>query len=300
MSRMNVLAVDTCLQPGSVALLRADDSLPAAREGWELEVVPLPPGWRSVALHTEIERLLARHNLATADLHLYGVTAGPGAFTGVRLGLTAVKGLAEAHGKPVVPVSTLEALAAKSSDEWPVTSDENDKSSDKWRVTSDEKHRTTASSLVTRNDILMSFRSSLVTFLAPLLDARRGQVFAAVYQTETTEIKDAEGTERMETTQLRLVISETVCSLRSFLAQVEAAGLKDVRFCLADEALLLELQAMKGTAWGSGSLVRVSPHLAGTVAQMAVARFRRGQGMAALAADANYIRASDAELFWKE
>ena len=262
---MNILAVDTCLQPGSLALLR---------QTGEPEVIALPPGWRSVALHEEIARLLARHNLSLADIDLYAVTAGPGAFTGVRLGLTAVKGFAEVHNKPVVPVSTLEALAAKASDEW--------------RVTSDEKHRTTADSLVTRH-------LSLVTFYAPVLDARRGQIFAAVYRTEQTE-----KTERFKQTELQCVIPETVCSLRSFLNQVEAAGLKDVRFCLADEAILLELQAMEGIVWRSGSLVRVSPRLAGTVGQIAVTRFRHGQGITALAADANYIRASDAELFWKE
>jgi len=265
---MNVLAVDTCLQPGSVALLRTHDSPSAApQEGWKLEVIPLPPGWRSVALHAEIARVLACHSLSVAGIDLYAVTAGPGAFTGVRLGLTAVKGLAEVHNKPVVPVSTLEALAAKGSDQWQVTSDTNE----------------------------LSRPESLITFFAPILDARRGQVFAAVYRAETAE-ESAEA----ERTQLRLVIPETVCSLRAFLDQVEAAGLKDVQFCLADESVLLELQGMQEAGWRSGSLVRVSPHLAGTVAQIAFARFRRGQGITALAADSNYIRASDAELFWKE
>lgn len=282
--RMNVLAVDTCLQPGSLALLCTHDSPSAApQEGWKLEVIPLPPGWRSVALHAEIARLLACHSLSVAGIDLYAVTAGPGAFTGVRLGLTAVKGLAEVHNKPVVPVSTLEALAAKGSDQW--------------QVTSDKSEGQTSNSLVTRY-------SSPVTFLASVLDARRGQVFAAVYRTETAEeTTDAKGTERIERTErteLRQVIPEAVCSLRAFLDQVEAAGLKDVQFCLADEAILLEFQAMQGTAWRSGSLVRVSPHLAGTVAQIAFARFRHGQGITALAADSNYIRASDAELFWKE
>ena len=197
----------------------------------------------------------------------------------MRLGLTAVKGLAEVHNKPVLPVSTLETLAVAA------------QNSDEWTVTSDENGRRVSESLVTRNDPALagSFRSSLVTSYAPVLDARRGQVFAAVYRTEPTE-----GTE------LRLVIPEAVCSLRSFLSQVDAAGLKDVQFCLTDESLFLELQAMEGTVGRSGALVRVSPHLAGSVARIAVARFRHGQGITALAAAANYIRASDAELFWKE
>jgi len=259
---MKVLAVDTCLEPGSAALLCP---------GSVSEVVPLPPGWRSVALHEEIARLLARHGLTTADITLFAVTAGPGAFTGVRLGLTAVKGLAEVHNRPVLAVSTLEALAAAA------------KNSDKWQVTSDQQEQITAASLVTPH-------SSLVTAFVPLLDARRGQIFGAVYRVE--------GTESTERAEFRPLLPETVCSLRSFLSQMEAAGLKAVRFCVIDEALLLP--AIEGTVWSTSSFIRVSPHLAGAVAQMAVARFEQGRGSDALVVDANYVRASDAELFWKE
>ena len=99
---------------------------------------------------------------------------------------------------------------------------------------------------------------------------------------------------------MRLVIPETVGSLLSFLDQVEAAGFAEVTFCLADESIYRELQAMEGAAGRSGSLALVSPSLAGTVARMGVARFRQGRVGAALTADANYVRASDAELFWKE
>jgi tRNA threonylcarbamoyladenosine biosynthesis protein TsaB len=225
----------------------------------ESEVVPLPPGWRSVALHEEIERLLARHDLPLADIDLYGVTAGPGAFTGVRLGLTAVKGLAEVHAKPVLPASTLEALAFAG--------------------------RSGLSGAIAIGKGV----TGVVPFdgsIAPVLDARRGQVFGAVYATEGTE--------------LRPVISDTVCSLRSFLEQIQSAGLaREIRFCVTEEALLLP--AIEEHGWGANRVLRVSPHLAGAVAHMAVARFRQGKGIIdSLAADANYIRASDAELFWKE
>jgi len=276
---MIVLAVDTCLEPGSVALLReGGPSYAKASEGVEPEVVPLPPGWRSTALHEEILRLLAQHKLSTAEIDLYAVTAGPGAFTGVRLGLTAVKGLAEVHDKPVVAVSTLEALAAAA-----VVHPSRDrkravaKDSDKWQVTSDKSEEPPEGSLVTRH-------SSLVTAFAPVLDARRGQVFGAVYQNAD------EG--------LRPVLPETVCALPSFLEQVQAAGLKEVRFCATDWTPFLA--DMERAGWSSDSLIQVSPLLAGIVAQMAVVRFQQGRGIAALTADANYVRASDAELFWKE
>jgi len=275
---MDVLAVDTCLEPGSIALFSADASAAAGASG-EPDVVALPPGWRSVALHEEIRRLLARHNLTTADVDRYAVTAGPGAFTGVRLGLTAVKGFAEAHGKSVVTVSTLEALAFAA------------KNSDKCQVTSDENEAPASESLITRH-------ASLVTALAPVFDARRGQIFGALYAVENYE--SSERTERTERTEFRPILPDMVCPLHTFLRQIQCAELapERLRFCVTDEAILLP--AIEEFGWGADSLLRVSPHLAGAVARMGAARFRQGKGIGALAADANYVRASDAELFWKE
>lgn len=246
---MNILAVDTCLEPGSIALLSEDaTSHDNGRPQAEPEVLALPPGWRSVALHEEIRSLLTRRGLTTSDLDLYAVTAGPGAFTGVRLGLTAVKGLAEVHDKPLVPVSTLEVLAFSAA----------------------------------------FSPSRAYTTLAPVLDARRGQVFAALYKVDQTEAAVFDP-----------IIPESVCSLRAFLAQVRSARLpaESFGFSVTDESLLLP--AIEEFGWTADSVLRVSPQLAGPVARMAVERFRQGKGIGALAADANYVRASDAELFWK-
>ena len=256
---MNVLAVATCLEPGSLALLVGDaPSTTPARPSGEPEVVSLPPGWRSVALHEEIRQLLARHDLTTSNVDLYAVTAGPGAFTGVRLGLTAVKGLAEVHEKPVLPVSTLEVLAFSA-------------------VLNPSRGRKGA---------------GVVTTFAPVLDARRGQMFAALYATEETG--------KPEATELRPLIPDSVCSLPSFLNRIKEAGVipEKLRFCVTDETILLP--AIEAFGWTAESLIRVSPQLAGTLARMAAARFRPGKGTGALAAEANYVRASDAELFWKE
>jgi tRNA threonylcarbamoyladenosine biosynthesis protein TsaB len=62
-------------------------------------------------LFGEIESLLTRHHLTLDDIGGFASASGPGTFTGVRVGLTAVKGLAEAMSRKVVAVSNLRALA---------------------------------------------------------------------------------------------------------------------------------------------------------------------------------------------
>ncbi len=70
-----------------------------------------PDGFAHV-LFGEVEALLARHRLSFADIDLFAAAAGPGSFTGVRVGLTAVKGFAEATGTRVAAVSNLRAVAS--------------------------------------------------------------------------------------------------------------------------------------------------------------------------------------------
>ncbi|MDP8990109.1 MAG: tRNA (adenosine(37)-N6)-threonylcarbamoyltransferase complex dimerization subunit type 1 TsaB [Acidobacteriota bacterium] len=100
---LHVLAIDTTGEFGSIALVG---------EMGMIEEVALdsPDGFAHV-LFGEIERLLARHGLGIEQVDAFASAAGPGSFTGVRVGLTAVKGLAEATGRKVAAVSNLEALA---------------------------------------------------------------------------------------------------------------------------------------------------------------------------------------------
>jgi len=100
---VHVLAIDTTGEFGSIALVG---------ETGLIEEVALdsPDGFAHV-LFGEIERLLARHGLGIEQVDAFASASGPGSFTGVRVGLTAVKGLAEATGRKVVAVSNLEALA---------------------------------------------------------------------------------------------------------------------------------------------------------------------------------------------
>ena len=125
-----LLALDTTSETGSIAL---------AEGGRVLEQIALhsTDGFAHV-LFGEIDQLLARHHLKITDIEGFAAAAGPGAFTGVRVGLAAVKGLAEATRRKVVAVSNLQALAY----------------------------------FGTR------------PLRAPVIDARRGEVFVAIYDSD--------------------------------------------------------------------------------------------------------------------
>jgi tRNA threonylcarbamoyladenosine biosynthesis protein TsaB len=125
-----LLAIDSTSEFGSLALSEGDRVL-------EEVVLQSPDGYAHV-IFPEIERLLGRHNLKITDIDGFAAGAGPGTFTGVRVGLTAAKGLAEATHRKVVAVSNLQALA----------------------------------SLGTR------------PLRAAVIDARRGEVFVAIYDAE--------------------------------------------------------------------------------------------------------------------
>ena len=102
---MRLLAVDTTTSSGSVALLE-DRRLVG-------EIAGESGTTHSARLLGAVDHLLRSEGLAIADIGVFAVAAGPGSFTGIRIGLSTVKALAFASGKPVVPVSSLRALALK-------------------------------------------------------------------------------------------------------------------------------------------------------------------------------------------
>lgn len=103
----------------------------------------------SVRIISEIKNLLIRNSLQASDLDAIAVGQGPGSYTGVRIAVTAAKTLAWTWGKPLIGVSSLEALAFGA-----------------WK------------SLMLKDEDMAIDRD---TWIIPLMDARRGQVYTSRY-----------------------------------------------------------------------------------------------------------------------
>src|SRR5215831_6065198 len=106
---MLILGIDTSGKSGGIALAEGDE-----RAFRLIASSPIAGGTFSAQLVPGVASLLEKHGSAATDLGGFAVASGPGSFTGLRVGLSAVKGLAEVLGKPIATVSLLEALAMAS------------------------------------------------------------------------------------------------------------------------------------------------------------------------------------------
>jgi tRNA threonylcarbamoyladenosine biosynthesis protein TsaB len=104
LSRMVTLALDTTTAAGSVALANDDRLLEVAAIDPSHPIATRVPG--------DLVNLLDRHRLALAGIDLFAVATGPGSFTGLRIGIAAMQGLSLANVKPLIGVSSFEALAS--------------------------------------------------------------------------------------------------------------------------------------------------------------------------------------------
>ncbi|MDX2152958.1 MAG: tRNA (adenosine(37)-N6)-threonylcarbamoyltransferase complex dimerization subunit type 1 TsaB [Bryobacteraceae bacterium] len=211
-----VLAVDTTAEFGSIA---------AAEDGRVVEEILLhgPDGFGHV-LFAHLGRLLERLGWRVADIHCFAAAAGPGSFTGVRVGLAAAKGLAAATGRKAAAVSNLKAIASLG-------------------------------------------RAPL---RAAIIDARRGEVYAAVFDAA-----------------LRERTPETVQRLPDFLRSLPDGEI---------EFLASDFTPFAGALPAGARACQTPRALAAAIALLA--SDEEGEDPAAL--DANYVRRSDAELFWRD
>jgi tRNA threonylcarbamoyladenosine biosynthesis protein TsaB len=167
---MLLLVVDTSGKNGSVALARGGD----APDPGKLEViqeVPLAGGMFSAQLVPQIATLLADHGFRKTQIDVFVAVSGPGSFTGLRVGLAAIKALAEVLRKPIVPVSLLEVVAVGAKTEGRVLAaldagrgevyvGEYEISS---RSAQPHKEQVVSEELVSRDEFLSSAKGSLVS-----------------------------------------------------------------------------------------------------------------------------------------
>jgi tRNA threonylcarbamoyl adenosine modification protein YeaZ len=103
---MRVLAIDTALEACSAALLDTEEGATLARQSRAMT------RGHAEALMPLISDVMIQADIDFAHIDRVAVTTGPGSFTGLRVGLSAARGIGLASGKPVVGLTTLAALAA--------------------------------------------------------------------------------------------------------------------------------------------------------------------------------------------
>ncbi|HCC00153.1 MAG TPA: tRNA (adenosine(37)-N6)-threonylcarbamoyltransferase complex dimerization subunit type 1 TsaB [Ruminococcaceae bacterium] len=105
---MKILAIDTSSVSASVAI--CEDSSLLGESFIHIQQT------HSQTLMPAVCALMKQCGISFSEIDLFAITVGPGSFTGVRIGIAAVKGMAAAYNKPCVGISTLEALAANCPD----------------------------------------------------------------------------------------------------------------------------------------------------------------------------------------
>ena len=235
-----ILAVDTSSPAGSLAVLK-DIRTIGTVAAWTAELY-------SSRMFRQLEFLLQELSLAMNDFDLFAVAIGPGSFTGLRVGLTAIKGWAEVYRKPIAAVSTLEAVASQS--------------------------------------------QSAATRLVSVLDARRGQVYFAIYRRAGSSVDEGlvlEGKEQ---------VGPPVELLEELRSEADAENLAIV----TPVPELLSVGPSRCETPPRREYVRieeVSATLAPYIGRLGFWHAAQGRVTDSLKLDANYIRPSDAELHWR-
>lgn len=223
---MILLAVDTTTPSGSVALFR-DHALLG-------EVNLESATTHSARLLRSVDVLLRSQGLVIREVESFAVAAGPGSFTGIRIGVTTVKSLAFASKRPVVPVSSLTALASK-------------------------------------------LASSAACLAAPVLDAKRGEIYAGVFEVRRGSLRE--------------VLPQGAYDPDAFLGRLPAR--RAVSFLGNGVGLLRDrITARMGP---KALFPPRSPFIAAEVGRIGIETLERGGGVAWRELEPLYFRRSQAE-----
>jgi len=226
---LRFLSIDTSTSAGSI-LLSQDERILA-------EVNVDSTQTHSARLLPGIDYLLKSTGLELKDLDVFAVINGPGSFTGLRIGLSVVKALAESIGKPIIPVTAFEAWAEKL-----------------------HKHQ---------------------GIIVPFLDARRGEVYACVFERSAHSLTET--------------MPGTVNKPDQILSRIAA---EEALFA-GDGAIQYSplIQTSLHPCW---RVAQSDSFLGRPLARLAYHRARKKQVQSAADLQAFYIRKSDAELNWQE
>jgi tRNA threonylcarbamoyladenosine biosynthesis protein TsaB len=227
---MKILAVETSTRVGSVAIVE-NESLIAE---YTLNVVAT----HSERLLPAIDQILKDSKLTIQEIEGFAVSLGPGSFTGLRIGISTVKGLALATGKAVVGIPTLDVLA----------------------------HNVVFSHLL----------------ICPMLDARKGEVYTALYRGDGKGI-------------LQKLSPDLALKPHDLLQRV-----KEPVIFLGDgvDVYRDKLTGNKDNYLFAPSYLN-QPR-ASTLAKLCLEKFRKGEILKEEEIIPLYCRASEAEIMWKE
>jgi tRNA threonylcarbamoyladenosine biosynthesis protein TsaB len=227
---MYILGIETSTTTGSVAVVTEDRVI--AQYSLNIEVT------HSERLMATVDRVLKDTGLTIAEMDGYAVAIGPGSFTGLRIGLAAVKGLALVSGKPIAAVPTLKALA--------------------WNL------------------------PYAAYPVCPMLDARKNEVYAAVYRFENNLLIDVMNEAAISLSRLSEWISEKTI----FTGEASHLFRGDIEKIFGDRALF----APRATILPSAAIV----------AEIGLDMIKSGKQADPDNLTPMYIRRPEAEVAWEK
>jgi tRNA threonylcarbamoyladenosine biosynthesis protein TsaB len=239
---MLILAIETSGQSGGITLAEANTG-----SFHVVETAAIAGGTFSAQLIPTLAALLKKHGYGVKDLDGFAAASGPGSFTGLRVGLSAIKGLAETLHKPIATVSVLEALAS------------------------------------------LADRTGTV---AAAMDAGRKEVFLGVYGRNTEAPAAKSGPQSGPHPDHALIkLREELLTQQDFLATLAT---ERPAVIITSDAAVAEL----ASASHSAALVVTRPG-SEVIARIGAGKLLAGETVSVEALDANYLRRSDAEIFFK-